>query len=258
MKIVIVSQKTPIYLHYFLDNLLSELNANGFDTPTFLFLSGMKNKSLRSEVIARYKYYGALQFVKMSLYILTVKVLSYAFLLTKQVKSLDNLKSKYKLSFINILNINSPKSIELLESLKPDILLSIACPQKIGDTVLKICPWPINYHTSLLPKFKGRQPLFWAMHEGKKTTGVTVHLMDECIDTGKIIVQEEYPINSEDTLHTMYYKSMNIGYKLVIQAIIAIRDKNLALIEKNNNEKLYPFPSSKAAAEFRSQGKRFI
>ena len=49
----------------------------------------------------------------------------------------------------------------------------------------------INYHTALLPKYRGRQPLFWALLNNEKTTGITIHKMDEFIDKGELIIQKK-------------------------------------------------------------------
>ena len=59
----------------------------------------------------------------------------------------------------------------------------------------------INIHHELLPEYKGAQPVVWQLHDGSRTTGFTIHEIDDRIDTGRILVREEVPIIFRDTLH---------------------------------------------------------
>lgn len=59
----------------------------------------------------------------------------------------------------------------------------------------------INIHHELLPEYKGAQPVVWQLHDGSRTTGFTIHEIDNRIDTGRILVREEVPIAFRATLH---------------------------------------------------------
>lgn len=61
------------------------------------------------------------------------------------------------------------------------------------DEIAKYPKGIINIHTSLLPKYRGRHPVDWAMENEEKEVGVTIHYMDEHIDTGDIILQDSVP-----------------------------------------------------------------
>ena len=58
----------------------------------------------------------------------------------------------------------------------------------------------VNVHPSLLPAFPGAHPIEDALAAGVETTGVTVHLVDEGVDTGPILVQESVPVEPRETL----------------------------------------------------------
>jgi methionyl-tRNA formyltransferase len=64
----------------------------------------------------------------------------------------------------------------------------------------------INVHGSLLPKYRGRAPINWALVHGETLTGVTLHYMDEWADHGDIIAQRAVPIALEDTALTLSLK----------------------------------------------------
>lgn len=71
----------------------------------------------------------------------------------------------------------------------------------------------LNVHFSLLPKFRGANPAEWAILLGEKNTGITLIEMDEGIDTGQIIAQQQITIDSKDTRVTLYEKLYSLAAK---------------------------------------------
>ena len=63
-----------------------------------------------------------------------------------------------------------------------------------------------NLHASLLPDYRGAAPINWAIINGEKKTGITTFFIDEKIDTGQIILQEEVAIEENDTAGTLHDK----------------------------------------------------
>ncbi len=83
-----------------------------------------------------------------------------------------------------------------------------------------------NLHGSLLPQYRGAAPINWAIINGETTTGLTTFFLEEKIDTGNIIFQEEIPIDFEDTADSLHDKLMNAGAELVIKTVNAIQSAN--------------------------------
>ena len=61
----------------------------------------------------------------------------------------------------------------------------------------------VNIHPSLLPKYRGIHPISWALINGEKRTGVTVHVIDDGIDTGPILLRQVVPITEQDNIWTL-------------------------------------------------------
>ena len=74
-----------------------------------------------------------------------------------------------------------------------------------------------NLHASLLPDLRGAAPIQWALWYGYEKTGLTTFLIDEEIDTGKILLQEETPISPEDDAASLHDKLMDQGAQLVVR-----------------------------------------
>ncbi len=85
----------------------------------------------------------------------------------------------------------APRLADLLHSLAPD-LACVACFDRIIPARLLALPRHgfLNVHPSLLPHFRGPQPLFWQLRQGVNPVGVTVHWMDAGLDTGEIAAQQ--------------------------------------------------------------------
>jgi len=83
----------------------------------------------------------------------------------------------------------------------------------------------INYHPSLLPKYRGGSAINWAIINGEKETGVTIHFIDEGVDTGPILLQERVEIGPDDTVKSVYFdKLYPMGVRMLAEAVRNIRD----------------------------------
>ena len=83
----------------------------------------------------------------------------------------------------------------------------------------------INLHPSLLPSFQGKNAITQALDYGVKYTGITIHYVDEGIDTGIIIDQEILPINEDDTPNTLQGRIKVIEHDLYPLTIKRLIDK---------------------------------
>ena len=102
-----------------------------------------------------------------------------------------------------------------------------------------------NLHASLLPAYRGAAPINWAIINGEETTGVTTFFIDEKIDTGAVILQEEIDIAANETVGELHDRLMEIGCKLVCTTVQAIQDGSVSTQEQPEEEekpapKLFP------------------
>ena len=123
-----------------------------------------------------------------------------------------------------------PKSVtrdvvQQLVDISPDMILSIyyrkILPQSVIDIPKLGC---INIHPSELPNYRGPVPTAWAVANGEKQFGITIHYVDENIDTGDILVQEVYKIGEDETGYELYTRAMELGYQLFIKNFDDIKD----------------------------------
>ncbi|EOV8088874.1 bifunctional UDP-4-amino-4-deoxy-L-arabinose formyltransferase/UDP-glucuronic acid oxidase ArnA [Providencia huaxiensis] len=138
-------------------------------------------------------------------------------------------------------NVNHPLWIERIREMKPDVIFSFYYRDMLSEELLAIAPkGAFNLHGSLLPKYRGRAPINWALLKGESETGVTLHKMVAKPDAGDIIAQEKVAITDTDTSLTLHAK--------VREAAEVLLDKTLPLIEAG---------SYKAVAQDESQATYF-
>lgn len=117
---------------------------------------------------------------------------------------LRSLAASKKLPFLNHKNINSSEFLEKLKFFNCDIFVSMSFDQIFKKHLISMATrGAINCHAGKLPFYRGRNILNWVLINDEKEFGITVHHIDEGIDTGDIILQKSFPINEEDDYQTL-------------------------------------------------------
>lgn len=93
--------------------------------------------------------------------------------------------------------------------------------------------YAINFHGSLLPKYRGRTPHVWAIINGETKTGVTAHLMNAKCDDGDIVKQIEVPIDFDETGASLLQKYHTI-YPLLVEEVIGTLETGTLFFQKQN------------------------
>jgi methionyl-tRNA formyltransferase len=111
---------------------------------------------------------------------------------------------------------NLPEFVEAIGSLSPDLLVAVGYSQLLGERILSLPGLlPVNFHASLLPAYRGKHPVFWALRNGERWAGLTVHVMDTGLDTGDILYQVRVPTRAQDSVATLYDRIMDRSVELV-------------------------------------------
>lgn len=123
---------------------------------------------------------------------------------------------------------NQPEFMQTLRELQADLFLAIGYTVILRETILAIpLTLPVNFHPSLLPAYRGKHPLFWALRNGERWVGLTVHAMDAGIDTGAILYQVRVRTRRLDSVSTLYDRVIARSLALVPRLIADIGSGNL-------------------------------
>lgn len=125
-------------------------------------------------------------------------------------------------------NVNSRSFIEHVKEYEVDLFVSMSFDQIFKAELINLPRYKtINCHAGKLPFYRGRNILNWVLINDEKEFGITVHYMDEGIDTGDIILQETYPITEEDNYGTLLLKAYDGCADVLYRAIKMIQSNNV-------------------------------
>ncbi len=129
-----------------------------------------------------------------------------------------------------------------------------------------VLEWPefgcINVHPSLLPKYRGASPIHAPLLHGDSTTGVTTMFMDEGLDTGDILLQEEIPIEPDDNAGDLHDRLAALGADLLLTTFDGLEQGSLRRVPQDDEKATYApkvvkeqirwdMPSTQVAARIR-------
>lgn len=128
------------------------------------------------------------------------------------------------LPVIEVEDLNSSSFESKLKELEADLFVVVAF-RVLPPHILAIpSKGSVNLHASLLPKYRGAAPIHHAIMNGETETGCTVFMLDEKVDTGKIIKQQALPIGENETTGDIYNKLKEMGSKVLLEAVNEIAD----------------------------------
>lgn len=129
--------------------------------------------------------------------------------------------------------LRDPEFQKSLENLKPNLQVVVAF-RMLPKAVWQLPQYgTFNLHASLLPQYRGAAPINWAVINGETKTGITTFYIDEKIDNGNILLQEEVKIDFKDNAGTVHDKLMIQGSKLVCTTVDALAEMKLKPIIQN-------------------------
>jgi methionyl-tRNA formyltransferase len=117
-------------------------------------------------------------------------------------------------------DVNDPAIVRDVAALAPDFVFSFYCRQMLKAPLLAPArQGALNMHGSLLPKYRGRAPVNWAVLHGERQTGATLHYMSEKPDAGDIVAQQAVPILPDDTAAEVFAK-VTVAAEATLDAVL--------------------------------------
>ncbi len=128
----------------------------------------------------------------------------------------------YYIKYLNEINFEN-RVLKLLNKNKIDLICLAGFMKILSKKFIKKFSSPIiNIHPSLLPKYKGLNTHMKAIKNKDKYSGATVHIVNDKLDSGKIIIQEKVRILKSDNEKTLKKKVLKIEHKIYSKAIIKL------------------------------------
>ncbi|MDQ3043865.1 MAG: methionyl-tRNA formyltransferase [Chloroflexota bacterium] len=137
------------------------------------------------------------------------------------VPSVKEFAARTELPVFQPTSVNQPETRALLSATNADLFVVAAYGVIFGSKTLRLPRLPsVNLHASLLPAFRGANPIAAAILSGVTRTGVSLMVMEADLDTGPVLASSDLPIDSMDTTETLTAKLAMLGAKLVPDALV--------------------------------------
>jgi methionyl-tRNA formyltransferase len=258
MNIVFITINDQHFLTGFFKNFLSKANPD--DSFKVLLVQPLyKNETILSMAIRYLKTFGMKEFLFFSGETVYRKLLGT---LAKSDKNLYSVKAIFEAHGHEVVctdrDVNDSSNLELLRSWNTDIIVSVGCPQIFKKDIINLphkgC---LNLHGAPLPRYRGVLPSFWMLKHKENYAANTLFFVNELIDGGDIILQESFPIESNETLRSLILKSKLKASEMVLKAIQMIKNGNFLTRPIEVGEGSYfRWPSRNDVLEFFAQGSK--
>lgn len=125
--------------------------------------------------------------------------------------------------------------------LKPEFIVVVAFGKILPKSILGIPRYGcVNVHASLLPRYRGASPVQWAILRGEAKTGVTTMLMNEGLDTGPVLLQQETEILADDTGDSLGKRLAGLGASLLVRTMKGLRESKIMPVPQSGTSSYAP------------------
>jgi methionyl-tRNA formyltransferase len=164
------------------------------------------------------------------------------------LKQLNRLVEEKKILIFEDFVLREENTIKKIIDLSPDLIVVSGFDQIIPNQIFTIPSLGVlNIHPSLLPKYRGADPIIQVLLNGESETGVTVYFIEsELIDSGKIVLQEKLEIDSTDTGGSLRKKLDQLSEKVLKDALALVLERDKDSLTAQDEESMSYFPKLKS------------
>jgi folate-dependent phosphoribosylglycinamide formyltransferase PurN len=250
-RVVFLVQDEPLFIpgvcRTLAEGLADRLVAVGFFNPASSW------KQFKREYLGRLRYYGLIDFCRIAALYLWRRLSRQSarrLLLEQRVPLIDWPSS----------SLRDAQLLEKLKELRPDILLVLGnqiVPKELLEVAADGC---FNIHLSMLPRHRGREPVFHAFLAQDPSAGVTVHQMTKELDAGDIYAQASLPLTSGMTVLEANGRLWEMGAELFCRMVLDWEEQRPSPTAQDESKANYnrSFPDRDAVRRFRHQGGAFV
>jgi len=260
--ILLVLPEDTLYAPLYVDKIISHFRKKKISgkisvccwNPTYC-------TSLRQLLLKRFKLYGPTQFFIFLELMLASKCYAQLekYLSFSRTFNIRNFCKRNCIPYSKTDSVNSSHFVKYIRDNNITLLISIAIGEKFSQQTLAHIEYPLNVHSSILPRYRGVMGLFWAHLNNDDKAGVSVHKMVMNFDAGPIFGQCEFPITEQDSLHQLYLKAIKNGSKLVCEVVESIvNNKARELLPDIPKDSYRSFPQPADTRRYTNLGKKFF
>jgi folate-dependent phosphoribosylglycinamide formyltransferase PurN len=260
LRIILVLSDSLLFQPRFVHRLLHACSGRAVVCGIVLTSVLGQSMPLHRLLIKLWATLGPTDFLRLSALFIKKRCLQYVdrFWRLSEPASVAGAARHNKIEMHRVQDINSPQSVSWISERQPDVLVC-GCFQLFGEKLLALPKLgSINRHCSLLPNYRGLFPAFWALLNGERESGVSVHLMNGEFDSGRILSQTKVPLCDGETLYQFVERCYELSAKTVCDAIDELQANRGNTVAKQRRGRYFSYPNKSDLSRFRARGHRVL
>lgn len=267
MKILFITQDDPFYIPHFFREFFDHLDDPEIVVHGVVIQAPLGKKSLRGLVKQMLGFYGPVDFARVG-----AKYVAWKALNKLAVRgfggrfpgafSLEHLLLARGIPIVHAANVNAPEFVGRVRSEGIDLVVSVAASAKFRAELLRAPPLGcINVHNSRLPVNRGMLPNFWSLYHSdtQPVSGMTVHRMNETLDDGAIVLQEDLHLDPRESLDRLIVRTKKLNAHLILRALALFKRGEAPSLPNDASKATYnTFPTREDVRRFREKGLKLL
>jgi methionyl-tRNA formyltransferase len=250
LRILLVTEDDPLYVRQFFSEFFTLCQREEFEICGVTVARAF-HEPLWKTARRIWRFYGPFDFARLLVRFVGAKI---------RGDSIERLAKIRGIACLSTDSVNAPEYVQLVKTLAPDVIISVAAPEIFRDGILGAARLRcINIHSGRLPKYRGMMPTFWQLLHGEACATVTVHDMAEKLDAGAVLATLDLELHQRDSLDRVITETKRAGARLMIDVLRKIADGsvNAAPIDMTA-ARYFGFPTSTDVTAFRAKGHRLL
>jgi len=141
------------------------------------------------------------------------------------------------LTVLTPIRLSDPFVLQEIKKYSPDLIVTASYGKLIPEILMQSARFgAINVHPSLLPKYRGAEPLFWQIAMGERVGGVTIFQMSKGLDDGDILLQQSLPINETDNYEFFESQCIRVGMNMLKDILEKLSKGDRFIAKKQNGD----------------------
>jgi methionyl-tRNA formyltransferase len=267
MNIVFVTQDEPFFVPHFFVEFFAHLRDDRIKVSGIVIQAPLGNRSLARLMRQMLDFYGGPHFIRVGARYVGFKLMNAIAVGLFRGRfpgmfSVEHFLLKNHLGILRCEDVNSAAFVDRLRSLDLDLIVSVAASRKFGKELLSVARYGcINVHNSRLPRNRGMLPNFWSLYhyETEPVSGMTVHAMNDSLDDGPIVLQEDLRLDPAESLDSLIVRTKRLNAHLVLRALSLYHRGTPPLTPNDRAHATYNrFPTRADVERFRAKGLRLL
>jgi methionyl-tRNA formyltransferase len=251
LRVLFVTEDDPLYVIQFFKLFFREYPREKIDIIG-ITVSSAFHEPIWKTAWRMLRFYGLIDFIRLSMRFIGVKL---------RRQSISSLAVRCGIILIPTQSINDASYISTIESMKPDVIVSVAAPEIFKKQILGVPTMKcINIHSGKLPVYRGMMPNFWQLLHGEEHATITIHEMAEKLDAGGIMATREFPLKDSDSLNRVIIGTKQEGARLMIDVLSSISydSQVVATPLDMSTASYFSFPTPKDVRNLRKRGHKML